>query len=80
MYIFCSSFFGFFIYNCTLHYSQRLYNIENREQNVEKSIGGLEIMKILVELTCRMIFIDGALGTKRSSGDCAKSGREDQEF
>lgn len=41
MYIFCSLFFVFFYLQLHLHYSQRLYNIENREQNVEKSIGGL---------------------------------------
>ena len=35
MYIFCSLFLFFYL-QLHLVYSQRLYNIENREQNVEK--------------------------------------------
>lgn len=42
MYIFCSLFFVFYL-QLHLHYSQRLYNIENREQNVEKVLEGYRL-------------------------------------
>lgn len=42
MYIFCSLFLFFYL-QLHLHYSQRLYNIENREQNVEKVLEGYRL-------------------------------------